>query len=90
MLQDILFPFNPDHVLMGLARYLKDGTINVNNAQHRTVACIIIGITDIPFEGQEHLAWGRVDRRKESAASKTNNFLPLKCGIYRDTSDSNL
>jgi len=53
LLQDILFPFNPDHVLMGLARYLKDGTINVNNAQHRTVACIIIGITEIPFEGQE-------------------------------------
>jgi hypothetical protein len=53
LLADILFPFNPDHVLMGLARYLKDGTINVNNAQHRTVACIIIGITDIPFEGQE-------------------------------------
>lgn len=53
LLKDILFPFNPDHVLMGLARYLKDGTINVNNAQHRTVACIIIGITDIPFEGQE-------------------------------------
>lgn len=51
LLKDILFPFNPDHVLMGLARYLKDGTINVNNAQHRTVACIIIGITEIPFEG---------------------------------------
>jgi hypothetical protein len=53
LLQDILFSFTPDHVLMGLARYLKDGTINVNNAQHRTVACIIIGITEIPFEGQE-------------------------------------
>jgi hypothetical protein len=53
LLKDILFPFNPDHVLMGLARYLKDGTINVNNAQHRTIACIIIGITEIPFEGQE-------------------------------------
>lgn len=51
LLVDILFPFNPDHVLMGLARYLKDGTLNVNNAQHRTVACIIIGITELPFEG---------------------------------------
>lgn len=51
LLRDILFPFNPDNVLMGLARYLKDGTLNVNNAQHRTVACIIVGITDIPFEG---------------------------------------
>jgi hypothetical protein len=53
LLQDILFPFNPDHVLMGLARYLKDDTANVNNAQHRTIACIIIGITEIPLEGQE-------------------------------------
>ena len=52
LLRDILFPFNPDNVLMGLARYLKDGTLNVNNAQHRTVACIIVGITEIPFEGQ--------------------------------------
>jgi hypothetical protein len=38
---------------MGLARYFKDGTANVNNAQHRTIACIIIGITEIPLEGQE-------------------------------------
>jgi hypothetical protein len=38
---------------MGLARYLKDDTANVNNAQHRTIACIIIGITEIPLEGQE-------------------------------------
>lgn len=52
LLRDILFPFNPDQVLMGLARYCKDGTANVNNAQHRTVACIIIGIYDIPLEGQ--------------------------------------
>jgi len=53
LLKDILFPFNPDQVLMGLARYFKDGTANVNNAQHRTIACIIIGITEIPLEGQE-------------------------------------
>lgn len=53
LLKDILFQFNPDQVLMGLARYFPDGTLNVNNAQHRTIACIIIGITEIPFEGQE-------------------------------------
>lgn len=53
LLKDILFPFNPDQVLMGLARYFEDGTANVNNAQHRTIACIIIGITEIPLEGQE-------------------------------------
>jgi hypothetical protein len=62
LLRDILFPFNPDNVLMGLARYLKDGTLNVNNAQHRTVACIIIGITEIPFEGiASELESGDVD-----------------------------
>jgi len=62
LLVDILFPFNPDHVLMGLGRFLKDGTINVNNAQHRTIACIIIGITDIPLEGTaSELESGDVD-----------------------------
>lgn len=52
LLVDILFPFDPDSVLMGLARHLKDGTHNVNNAQHRTIACIIIGIYEIPLEGK--------------------------------------
>lgn len=52
LLKDILFPFNVNNVLMGLGRFLKDGTINVNNAQHRIVACIIIGISHVPLEGQ--------------------------------------
>ena len=44
LLKDILFQFDPDSVLMGLARKLSDGTANLNNGQHRTVGCIIIGI----------------------------------------------
>jgi hypothetical protein len=52
LLKDILFKFNPDCVLMGLARHLPDDTFNVNNAQHRSIACIIVGIYEIPFEGK--------------------------------------
>lgn len=50
LLQDILFEFDPSHVLMGLARQLSDGTFNLNNGQHRTLACIIIGIREVPVE----------------------------------------
>jgi hypothetical protein len=50
LLEDILFQFDPDHVLMSLARKHKDGSANLNNGQHRTVACIIMGIRDIPIE----------------------------------------
>jgi hypothetical protein len=50
LLQDILFEFEPSHVLMGLARQLSDGTYNLNNGQHRTLACIIIGVREVPVE----------------------------------------
>jgi hypothetical protein len=50
LLKDILFQFDPNHVLMGLARKLNDGTANLNNGQHRTVGCIIIGIREVPIE----------------------------------------
>ncbi len=50
LLADIMFQFDPDHVLMSLARRLSDGTSNLNNGQHRTVACIIMGIREIPVE----------------------------------------
>jgi hypothetical protein len=53
LLGDILFQFDPNHVLMGLARKLSDGTANLNNGQHRTVGCIIIGIREVPIEWQE-------------------------------------
>lgn len=50
MLNDILFEFDPSHVLTGLARRLSDGTVNLNNGQHRTCACVILGIREIPVE----------------------------------------
>lgn len=53
LLRDILFSFDPNSVLMGLSRKLSDDTQNLNNGQHRTVACIIIGIREIPLEWQE-------------------------------------
>lgn len=50
LLRDILFEFNPSNVLSGLARLQSDGTYNLNNGQHRTVACIILGVREIPVE----------------------------------------
>ena len=50
LLEDILFCFNPTNVLSGLARKLKDGTLNLNNGQHRTITCVIVGIRQIPVE----------------------------------------
>lgn len=47
---DILFGFNPTNVLSGLARKLSDGTFNLNNGQHRTIACVIVGVRQIPVE----------------------------------------
>ena len=50
LMEDILFSFNPSSFLSGLARVLSDGTANLNNGQHRTVAAIIVGIREIPIE----------------------------------------
>ena len=50
LLLDILFEFDPSNVLTGLARRLSDGTDNLNNGQHRTVASIILGVREVPVE----------------------------------------
>jgi hypothetical protein len=50
LVEDILFEFNPTNVLCGLARKLSDGTYNLNNGQHRTIACIILGVRSVPVE----------------------------------------
>jgi len=50
LVQDILFSFNPTNVLSGLARKLSDGTVNLNNGQHRTIACVIVGVRQVPIE----------------------------------------
>lgn len=50
LLRDILFAFNPTNVLSGLARKLSNNTINLNNGQHRTIACVIVGVREVPVE----------------------------------------
>jgi hypothetical protein len=51
LLEDILFCFDPKWVQTGLARYdIKTGKWYLNDAQHRFVACVILGIRHIPLE----------------------------------------
>lgn len=51
LVEDILFKFNPEWVLMGLARYdAATDRFFLNDAQHRFVACVLLGIRDIPLE----------------------------------------
>lgn len=50
LVEDILFVFVPTLFLTGLARKLSDGTVNLNDAQHRNVGGIILGIRDIPVD----------------------------------------
>jgi hypothetical protein len=50
LLLDILFEFDPSNVLTGLSRRLSDGTDNLNNGQHRTVGCTIVGVREVPIE----------------------------------------
>lgn len=77
LFRDIVFQFTPDHVLMGLARKLSDGTVNLNNGQHRTVGCIILGIREIPVE------W--IDSDQESVdvdEYATDNLHTLSASAY--------
>tara|TARA_B110000977_G_C11042813_1_gene479450 strand:- start:547 stop:1830 length:1284 start_codon:yes stop_codon:yes gene_type:complete len=51
LVEDILFKFNPEWVLMGLARYSEiSDQYFLNDAQHRFVACVLLGIRDLPLE----------------------------------------
>ena len=55
LLLDILFVFDPKWVLMGLARYSKkEDLFYLNDAQHRYIACVILGVRDIPLEYEEN------------------------------------
>lgn len=48
---DILFNFDPQCVYTGIARYSKSEELfYLNDAQHRFVACIILGIRSIPLD----------------------------------------
>lgn len=46
---DIIFRFNPGLVFPGIGRKNSKGQIMVNDAQHRTLACIILGIDQVPI-----------------------------------------
>lgn len=51
LVANILFNFDPKCVLMGLARYSEvEDKYYLNDAQHRYIACIILGIRHIPLE----------------------------------------
>jgi len=47
--EDIIFRFNPGLVFPGIGRMNSRGMLFVNDAQHRTLACIILGIDLIPI-----------------------------------------
>lgn len=51
LFRDILFKFDVDNVLCGLARYSPtEERYILNDAQHRFVACVILGIEYIPLQ----------------------------------------
>jgi hypothetical protein len=47
--KDIIFRFNPALVLPGLGRLNSKGYLFVNDAQHRTLGCMILGIEEVPI-----------------------------------------
>jgi hypothetical protein len=47
--EDIIFRFNPGLVFPGIGRMNSKGMLFVNDAQHRTLACIILGIDFVPI-----------------------------------------
>ena len=51
LVKDILFNFDPQCVYTGIARFSKSKNLfYLNDAQHRFVACIILGIRSIPLD----------------------------------------
>ena len=47
--EDIILRFNPGLVFPGIGRMSSKGMLFVNDAQHRTLACIILGIEEVPI-----------------------------------------
>ena len=47
--EDIIFRFNPGLVFPGIGRMNSKKMLFVNDAQHRTLACIILGIEQVPI-----------------------------------------
>ena len=53
LIEHLLFQWNNKAYLTGLARLLSDGTFNLNDAQHRNVAAIILGIRWLAVDWEE-------------------------------------
>lgn len=49
ILLDIVFQFQPGLVFPGAGRKDTSGKINVNDAQHRSLACMFLGIDNVPL-----------------------------------------
>lgn len=47
--KDIIFRFNPGLVFPAIGRKNSKGLIFVNDGQHRTLACIMLGIEEVPI-----------------------------------------
>lgn len=47
--KDIIFRFNPGLVFPAIGRMTSKGLLFVNDGQHRTLACIILGIQTVPI-----------------------------------------
>jgi len=82
LVEDILFKFNPEWVLMGLARYSKvSDKYFLNDAQHRFVACVLLGIRDIPLEYKESEL--RSDDVAQYTAVNLNSLVASEFDKYR-------
>ena len=49
ILEDIVFQFEPGLVFPGVGRQDSTGRIFVNDAQHRTLGCMFLGIEEVPL-----------------------------------------
>ena len=82
LVEDLLFKFNPEYVLMGLARYSKKmDKFFLNDAQHRFVACILLGIRDIPLEYK--ISELRSDDVAQYTAVNLNSLVASEFDKYR-------
>jgi len=82
LVEDILFKFNPEWVLMGLARYSEEmDKFFLNDAQHRFVACVLLGIRDIPLEYK--ISELRSDDVAQYTAVNLNSLVASEFDKYR-------
>ena len=82
VVEDILFKFDPKSVLTGLARFSKKTKrYYINDGQHRLVACIIMGIRDIPLDVE--ISELQSTDLRHYAVINLNSLLPSEYDKYR-------